>query len=292
MQRLREICGRHGLLLIFDEVITGFGRLGTMFAGHAFSVVSDMILFAKTVSNGAVPWSGAIVSRSIDDSLRQGPARLSKLMHGCTCSGHPRACAAALAMLDVIAQDNLLFRVQALARHVERAVHALVDAPGVVSIRHIGLAAGIERAPMPGAAGRRSAEAQAAAFKVGQLTRAPDAGRHPGAGATLYLHANRHRPHGRPAARRHPSPSHHDRNHTMKALVYAQPGGMQMQDRLMPALAAAEVVLKIKAVGIGGSDLHAWHGHDPRRLPGPVLGHGFVGAIVQSTAPCFEPGSR
>ena len=173
LQRLREICDRHGLLLIFDEVITGFGRLGTMFAAQAFGVVPDMILFAKTVSNGAVPLGGVIVSRSIHDSLMQGPAHLSELMHGYTCSGHPLACAAASAMLDVIAQDGLLARVQALAPHFERAVHALADAPGVVSIRNIGLAAGIELAPLPGAPGRRGAEVQTAAFEAGLLTRAP-----------------------------------------------------------------------------------------------------------------------
>ena len=78
----------------------------------------------------------------------------------------------------------------------------------------------------------------------------------------------------------------------MKALVYTQPGEMQLQDRPLPALDTGEVVLKIEAVGICGSDLHAWHGHDPRRLPGLVLGHEFVGAIVQSGAPGFEPGSR
>ena len=144
-----------------------------MSAAQAFGVVPDMILLAKTVSNGAVPLGGVIVSRAIHDTLMHGPAHLSALMHGYTCSGHPLACAAALAMLDVIAQDALLARVQALAPHFEQAVHSLADAPGVVSIRNIGLAAGIELAPMPGAPGRRGAEVQAAAVEAGLLTRAP-----------------------------------------------------------------------------------------------------------------------
>ena len=173
LQRLREICDRHGLLLIFDEVITGFGRLGTMFAAQAFDVVPDMIVFAKTVTNGAAPLGGVLVRRDIHDSLMQGPPHLAEFMHGYTCSGHPLACAAALAMLDVLAQEQLPQRVAALAPHFERAVHALADAPGVVSIRNIGLAAGIELAPHRGAPGQRGAAAQAAAFDQGVLTRAP-----------------------------------------------------------------------------------------------------------------------
>ena len=174
LQRLREICTRHGLLLIFDEVITGFGRLGAMFAAQALGVVPDMILFAKTVSNGAAPLGGVIASRSVHDTLMHGPAHLSELMHGYTCSGHPLACAAGLAMLDVIEDEALLPRVQDLAPHFENAVHSLADAPGVASIRNIGLAAGIELAPVPGAPGQRGAAAQAAASDHGLLTRAPD----------------------------------------------------------------------------------------------------------------------
>jgi beta-alanine--pyruvate transaminase len=173
LQRLRDICTRHGLLLIFDEVITGFGRLGTMFAADFFGVVPDMILFAKTITNGAAPLGGVLVNRSIHDTLMHGPKHLSELMHGYTCSGHPLACAAALAMLDVIEEEQLPQRVQALTPHFENAVHSLVNVPGVVSIRNIGLAAGIELAPVPGAVGQRGAAAQAAAFELGLLTRAP-----------------------------------------------------------------------------------------------------------------------
>ena len=173
LQRLRRICDKHRLLLIFDEVITGFGRLGRTFAAQALDVVPDMIVFAKTVSNGAAPLGGVIVKREIHDALMQGPPHLAELMHGYTCSGHPLSCAAGLAMLDVLADEALPQRVQALAPHFENAVHALAGTPGVVSVRNLGLAAGIELAAVPGAPGQRGAAAQAAAFDHGVLTRAP-----------------------------------------------------------------------------------------------------------------------
>jgi beta-alanine--pyruvate transaminase len=173
LQRLRQICDRHGLLLIFDEVITGFGRLGAMFAAQALGVVPDMMVFAKTVSNGAAPLGGVVVRRELHDALMQGPTHLSELMHGYTCSGHPLACAAALAMLDVLDEERLPQRVRELAPRFEQIVHALADAPGVVSVRNLGLAAGIELAPDAAGAGQRGARAQAAAFDHGVLTRAP-----------------------------------------------------------------------------------------------------------------------
>jgi beta-alanine--pyruvate transaminase len=173
LQRLRQICDRHGLLLVFDEVITGFGRMGTVFAAEAFGVVPDMIVFAKTVTNGAAPLGGVLVRREIHDTLMQGPPHLAELMHGYTCSGHPLSCAAAEAMLDVLHDEQLPQRVAALAPHFENAVHSLQGTPGVVSVRNIGLAAGIELAPVPGAPGQRGAAAQAAAFDHGLLTRAP-----------------------------------------------------------------------------------------------------------------------
>jgi beta-alanine--pyruvate transaminase len=173
LQRLREICDLHGLLLIFDEVITGFGRLGAMFAAQALGVVPDVIVFAKTVSNGAAPLGGVIVKRELHDTLMHGPQHVAELMHGYTCSGHPLACAAGLAMLDVLEQEQLPQRVRELAPRFESIVHALADAPGVVSIRNIGLAAGIELAPDASGAGMRGARAQAAAFDQGVLTRAP-----------------------------------------------------------------------------------------------------------------------
>jgi len=173
LQRLREICDRHGLLLIFDEVITGFGRLGAMFAAQALGVVPDMIVFAKTISNGAAPLGGVILRREIQEAVMQGPSHVSELMHGYTSSGHPLACAAGLAMLQVIEEEDLLRRVRELMPHFQEIVHGLSDAPGIVSIRNFGLAAGIELAPDPEGIGRRGARTQAAAFARGILTRAP-----------------------------------------------------------------------------------------------------------------------
>jgi beta-alanine--pyruvate transaminase len=173
LERLREICDQHGLLLIFDEVISGFGRLGAMFAAQALNVRPDMIVFAKTVSNGAVPLGGVIVRRDIHDAVMHGPRHLSELMHGYTCSGHPLACAAALAMLDVLEEERLIDRVRELAPRFESLVHGLADTAGVISIRNLGLAAGIELAADPGGAGIRGAKAQSAAFDRGILTRAP-----------------------------------------------------------------------------------------------------------------------
>ncbi len=173
LQRLRDICDRHGLLLVFDEVITGFGRFGGMFSADVFGVVPDMILFAKTVSNGAAPLGGVIVNRKIHDAIMQGPPHLAELMHGYTCSGHPLACAAGLAMLDVLHEEDLILRARQLAQPFEEAVHQLASLPGVVSVRNLGLAAGVELAVANGQAGLRGAQVQAAAFDRGLLTRAP-----------------------------------------------------------------------------------------------------------------------
>ena len=161
------------MLLIFDEVITGFGRLGHWFAAQRFGVVPDMILFAKTVSNGAVPLGGVLVKREIHDTLMRGPLHLAELMHGYTCSGHPLACAAGLAMIDLLEDEQLIQQADALSQPFEDAVHALRAVPGVVSVRNIGLAAGIELAPLPGQPGLRGAQVQEAAFHAGLLTRAP-----------------------------------------------------------------------------------------------------------------------
>lgn len=173
LKRIREICDRHQLLLIFDEVITGFGRTGNMFASTTFDVVPDMILFAKTVTNGAAPLGGIIVKRSIHDALMNGPPHLAELMHGYTCSGHPLSCAAALAMIDVIEQEGLIDQVNTLSPYFEDAVHSLAELDQVISVRNFGLAAGIELRAKEGAPGQRGFQAQALAFKYGVLTRAP-----------------------------------------------------------------------------------------------------------------------
>lgn len=173
LQRLREICDHHGLLLIFDEVITGFGRLGSMFAAERFGVVPDMIVFAKTVSNGAAPLGGVLVKAPIYEAIMTGPKHLAELMHGYTSSGHPLACAAGIAMLDTLQEEQLIARVQTLESPFEAAVHALQALPGVVSVRNFGLAAGVELACLDGQAGLHGALVQAKAFDCGLLTRAP-----------------------------------------------------------------------------------------------------------------------
>lgn len=173
LKRIREICDRHKLLLIFDEVITGFGRTGNMFASDTFDVVPDMILFAKTITNGAAPLGGVIVKRSIHDALMKGPSYLSELMHGYTYSGHPLSCAAALAMIDVIENEDLINQVNTLSPYFEEAVHSLADLEQVVSIRNFGLAAGVEIKAKDGEPGLRGFRAQALAFRHGVLTRAP-----------------------------------------------------------------------------------------------------------------------
>ena len=144
-----------------------------MFASTTFDVVPDMILFAKTVTNGAAPLGGVIVSRLIHDTLMHGPRHMAELMHGYTYSGHPLSCAAALAMIDVIEQEGLLEQVNALSPYFEEAVHSLADLDQVVSVRNFGLAAGVELKAKQDAIGERGFNAQALAFKHGVLTRAP-----------------------------------------------------------------------------------------------------------------------
>jgi beta-alanine--pyruvate transaminase len=173
LQRLREICDKHKLLLIFDEVITGFGRLGHMFGATAFNVVPDMIVFAKTITNGCAPMGGVLVRNDIHDAIMQGPRHVAEFMHGYTYSGHPLSCAAALAMLDVIEQEDMLGQVNRIAPYFEQTVHRLASAPGIVSVRNYGLAAGIELSPYTGNPGARGAAAQSKCFELGLLTRAP-----------------------------------------------------------------------------------------------------------------------
>jgi beta-alanine--pyruvate transaminase len=164
LPRLRAICDEHGILLIFDEVITGFGRLGCAFAAERYGVVPDMIVFAKGVTNGAVPMGGVIASRKIYDAFMQGPERGIELFHGHTYSGHPLACAAALASLDLYEEEGLFERALALEPVLENAVHALREAPHVADIRNAGLAAGIDLDPDLSEPGRRGYEVLTRAF--------------------------------------------------------------------------------------------------------------------------------
>jgi beta-alanine--pyruvate transaminase len=158
LQRLREICDKHGILLIFDEVITGFGRTGQPFASQTFGVTPDLITVAKGLTNGCVPMGAVFASQKIHDTFMQGPEHLIEFFHGYTYSAHPLACAAALATLDTYAEEGLLTRAGELEGYFAEAVHSLKGLPNVIDIRNIGLVGGIELAPRPGEPGKRAFE--------------------------------------------------------------------------------------------------------------------------------------
>jgi beta-alanine--pyruvate transaminase len=164
LRRLREITRAYGILLIFDEVITGFGRLGHVFAAERYGVVPDMICFAKGVTNGAAPLGGVLVRGRIHDAFMQGPEHVPELAHGFTYSGHPLGVAAASAALDLYRDEGLFERARDLEPLFADAVHGLKGAPHVADIRTIGLAAGIDLVPIDGAPGLRGARAFEAAF--------------------------------------------------------------------------------------------------------------------------------
>ena len=149
LQRLRAICDRHGILLIFDEVITGFGRLGYAFAAERYGVVPDLITFAKGVTSGAVPMGGVIARDGIYEAFMRGPEHAIELFHGYTYSAHPLACAAGLATLELYRDEKLFARAKALEPHFAEAVMTLKGLPGVLDIRTVGLAAGIDLASRP-----------------------------------------------------------------------------------------------------------------------------------------------
>jgi beta-alanine--pyruvate transaminase len=156
LKRLREICDKHGILLIFDEVITGFGRIGNAFAAQRFDVLPDMITCAKGLTNGSVPMGAVYVSDRIHDAFMHGPEHVIDLFHGYTYSGHPLACAAALATLDTYAEEGLFERAIALESYWEDAIHGLRGLPNVIDIRNCGLIGAIELASRPGAPGTRA----------------------------------------------------------------------------------------------------------------------------------------
>jgi len=171
LRRLRSICDKYGILLIFDEVITGFGRLGAAFGAQYFDVMPDMITAAKGLTNGAIPMGAVFVRKPIYDAFMQGPESAIELFHGYTYSAHPVACAAGIATQDIYEREGLLTRGAALAKQWEDAVHSLRDAPNVIDIRNLGLVAGIELAARPGAPGARGYEAFVKAFEKGVLIR-------------------------------------------------------------------------------------------------------------------------
>jgi len=171
LQRLRAICDRHGILLIFDEVITGFGRLGTSFGAQYFGVTPDLITTAKGLTNGAVPMGAVLVHRKIHDALMAGPPNLIEFFHGYTYSGHPTACAAGLAVLDIYKRENLFARAAELAPLWQEAVHSLKGRRHVIDIRIIGLVGAIEVDMRSGAPGARAYDVFLTCYKAGVLVR-------------------------------------------------------------------------------------------------------------------------
>lgn len=171
LQRLREICSRYGVLLIFDEVITGFGRLGTAFGANYLGVVPDLITVAKGITNGAVPMGAVLARDEIYEAFMHGPDGAIELPHGYTYSGHPLACAAAIATLDTYEQEGLFENAQALAPYWEEAVHSLKDIASVIDLRNLGIVAGIELEPRPGQATTRAFELFLKCYERGLLIR-------------------------------------------------------------------------------------------------------------------------
>ena len=171
LQRLREICDRHGILLVFDEVITGFGRLGAPFAAQRFGVQPDIMTVAKGITNAAVPMGAVFVRRGVHDAVVEGAPPGIELFHGYTYSGHPLAAAAGLATLDVYRGEGLFERARDLSGYWEDAVHALRGLPHVVDCRNIGLVAGVELEPRAGAPGARAWDVFLDCFAAGVLIR-------------------------------------------------------------------------------------------------------------------------
>ncbi|EKF20750.1 aspartate aminotransferase family protein [Nitratireductor pacificus] len=171
LKRLREICDKHGILLIFDEVITGFGRLGAPFAADYFGVVPDIMTTAKGVTNGVIPMGAVFVRKEIHDAFMNGPEHLIEFFHGYTYSGNPIACAAGLATLDTYQEEGLLTRASELADHWADGLHSLKGEPHVIDIRNIGLVGAIELEGIAGEPTKRAFSAFIKAFERGLLIR-------------------------------------------------------------------------------------------------------------------------
>jgi beta-alanine--pyruvate transaminase len=172
LEKLRATCDQYGILLIFDEVITGFGRLGTPFAGQYFGIIPDLMTTAKGITNGSVPMGAVFAKREIHDAFMHGPEPLIELFHGYTYSAHPVACAAGLATLEVYEREGRLTRAGQVAAKFEARLHGLRDHPHVIDIRNLGLMGAVELAPRAGAVGARGYEVLVAALKAGLLVRA------------------------------------------------------------------------------------------------------------------------
>ncbi|WP_293856769.1 aspartate aminotransferase family protein [uncultured Alsobacter sp.] len=165
LERLRAICDKYGILLIFDEVISGFGRLGTAFAAERFGVQPDMICFAKAVNSGTVPMGGVIARKGIYDTFMKGPEHVIELFHGYTYSGHPLAAAAGLATLDLYREEGMFEHTKAIEQRWADAVMTLRSLPNVLDIRTLGLVAGIDLASRPDAFGQRAFDAMDKGFR-------------------------------------------------------------------------------------------------------------------------------
>ena len=171
LRRLREITRKHGILLIFDEVITGFGRVGAPFAAQRWDVVPDMLTAAKGLTNGTIPMGAVLLSDSLQDALMQGPENQIELFHGYTYSGHPVAAAAALATLDIYAAEGLLTRAVELEEVWQQALHSLAGLPNVIDIRNTGLVGAVHLASRDNAAGARGYEVFESCFRDGLMVR-------------------------------------------------------------------------------------------------------------------------
>jgi beta-alanine--pyruvate transaminase len=171
LKRLREICDKHDILLIFDEVITGFGRVGKPFAAQAFDVTPDLMTTAKGLSNGAIPMGAVFAQRKIYDAFMQGPENTIELFHGYTYSAHPVACAAALATLDIYVKEELLTRAATLSSTWEEAVHSMRGLPNVIDVRNYGLIGAVELEPRAGKPAARAVEVFLKCFERGVMVR-------------------------------------------------------------------------------------------------------------------------
>jgi beta-alanine--pyruvate transaminase len=172
LEKIASTCRKHGILLVFDEVITGFGRLGTPFAAHYFGITPDLLTCAKAINNAAVPMGAVIAKNEIYDTIvNAAPEGQIEFLHGYTYSAHPLACAALLATQQLYVDEQLFARAQALAPKWEAALHSLKGAKHVIDIRNLGLVGGIELEPRAGAAGRRALEAHVKCFEAGVLVR-------------------------------------------------------------------------------------------------------------------------
>lgn len=171
LERIRATADKYGILLIFDEVITGFGRLGTPFAVDYFGVVPDLVTTAKGLTNGAIPMGAVFAARKVYDGLMTGPENAIELFHGYTYSGHPVASAAGLATLEIYAEEGLLTRGAGLADYWQEALHSLKGAPNVIDIRNLGLVGAVELASRKDAPGARAYDIFVECFKKGLLIR-------------------------------------------------------------------------------------------------------------------------